>query len=241
MVRRGAYDPQPRRLADNPGTIRERPMTPSLTLPQTAPVMILPDCNFFPFTPLPLHIFEPRYRMMLALALESDRMFCLGTRMSPLHGQRELPVDEEAGIYVHGTIGLVRACVTAPDGTSNLILEGVQRVLFTNWIREEPYRIAVIQGLDTHVEDEARVEASVRRVLAMAAILAERGVRCPPHLDLQMDSSLPRELIADVIAHYFLTDVGERHELLAMECLEDRLESLAERLKGVLGALGPQE
>lgn len=201
--------------------------------------MILPGCNFFPFTPLPLHIFEPRYRAMLALALEGDRMFCLGTRAVPEEGEPGLPVDEAAGVYVHGTIGLVRACVTAEDGTSNLILEGLRRVLFTGWLREEPYRIAALQPLETFVESEVAVDFGVKRVLAIAGTLVDRGMRCPPQLDLRLNSQLPPEVIADVVANYFLSSLEQRHELLTMECLDDRLDFLAECLKAQLGALGP--
>jgi Lon protease-like protein len=210
-----------------------------LQLPRSAPVMILPGCNFFPFTPLPLRIFEPRYRTMLALALEGDRMFCIGTRVAAGPEEAGLPVDEGAGIYVHGTLGLVRACVTADDGTSNLLLEGLRRVLFTGWIREEPYRIAILHPVETFIESQAAVDAGTKRTLAIAATLVERGVRCPPQLDLHLDTRLPPEMVGDVVANYFLTDLEQRHELLAMECLDDRLEFLAECLKAQLGALGP--
>jgi len=200
--------------------------------------MILPGCNLFPFTPLPLHIFEPRYRAMLALALEGDRMFCIGTRVESSMEDMGLPVDEGAGVYVHGTLGLVRACVTSEDGTSNLILEGLRRVLFTDWLREEPYRIAVLHPVETFIESKEAVESGTKRVLAIAATLVDRGMRCPPQLDLKLDTQLPSELIADVVSNYFLCDLEKRHELLAMECLDDRLDFLAECLKLQLGALG---
>ena len=176
---------------------------------------------------------------MLALALESDRMFCIGTRVGPCGPEPGLPVDEAAGVYVHGTVGLVRACVTAEDGTSNLLLEGLRRVLFTGWLREEPYRIAVLQPVETFIENPVMVETGVKRVLAIAGTLVDRGVRCPPQLDLKLNTQLPAELIADVVSNYFLSNVEQRHELLAMECLDDRLEFLAECLKVQLGALGP--
>jgi Lon protease-like protein len=203
--------------------------------------MILPECNFFPFTPLPLHIFEPRYRAMLALALEGDRMFCIGTHVDRAAEESgfTLPVDDQAGIYVHGTLGLVRACVTAEDGTSNLILEGLRRVIFTDWLREEPFRIAKIQPLETYIEEDAVVQSGTKRVLAIASTLVDRGMRCPPQLDLCLNSKLPAELISDVIANYFICNLEQRHELLAMEILDERLEFLAECLKAQLGALGP--
>ena len=50
-------------------------MSSSLTLPKQLPVMPLPGAVLFPHALLPLYIFEPRYRQMLADALHSNRMF----------------------------------------------------------------------------------------------------------------------------------------------------------------------
>src|SRR5262245_34551461 len=43
-------------------------------LPETIPIFPLPDAVLFPNASLPLHIFEPRYRQMVADALEGDRI-----------------------------------------------------------------------------------------------------------------------------------------------------------------------
>ena len=48
-----------------------------MEIPDRAGVMILGERNLFPQAILPLFIFEPRYRAMLAESLESHRMFCL--------------------------------------------------------------------------------------------------------------------------------------------------------------------
>src|SRR4051812_9414207 len=43
----------------------------------TLKVFPLPGIVVFPGTPAPLHIFEPRYRAMVADALEGDRMIAI--------------------------------------------------------------------------------------------------------------------------------------------------------------------
>lgn len=200
--------------------------------------MVLEGCNFFPGTPLPLHIFEMRYRAMLALALEGDRMFCLGSAIA--RPAPELPTDEAAGVYSHGTLGLVRACVQNEDGTSNLILEGLQRVAFRGWLRETPFRIARLEAIETQIVDAEQVKHHAARVVALARVLIERGAtRKPPELDLGWAAEANPELLADFVSNYLLTDFVERHSLLGMACLDKRLEFLGERLKGQLGALGP--
>ncbi|MBI3192595.1 MAG: LON peptidase substrate-binding domain-containing protein, partial [Pedosphaera parvula] len=61
-----------------------------MEIPSEVPVMILPNAILFPQAMLPLHIFEPRYRRMLADALHSHRMFCVA--MQKPGCVRETPV-----------------------------------------------------------------------------------------------------------------------------------------------------
>ena len=78
--------------------------------------MILPETTLFPQMSLPLRIFEPRYRKMLADVLEGGRMFAVALR-HPQH-KRETPMTI-------GGLGLVSSAVTQPDGTSFLTLLGL--------------------------------------------------------------------------------------------------------------------
>src|SRR5438094_7110728 len=99
--------------------------------------MVLPNASLLPNTLLPLHIFEERYRQMLAHSLERHRMFCVAL-MKP--GVSEAHSADD--FFRVGGLGLVRASVSSPDQTSNLILQGLGRVEFTDFVQEEPFRIA---------------------------------------------------------------------------------------------------
>ena len=112
-------------------------MSSSVTLPEQLPVMPLPGAVLFPHALLPLYIFEPRYRKMLEHALQQHRMFCV-TLIKP-----SCPDWHAAEDFFHlATAGLIRACVGRSDGTSNLILQGLQRVRFTSFEQEKPFPIA---------------------------------------------------------------------------------------------------
>ena len=90
-----------------------------MKLPSEIPVMTLPEATLFPQALLPLYIFEPRYRQMLADALHSNRMFSVA--MQKPGSTRETP-SPVAGL------GLIRVSVGHRDGTSHLILQGIARV-----------------------------------------------------------------------------------------------------------------
>src|SRR6266481_7024202 len=112
-------------------------MDSSAFLPEEIPVMPLPGALLFPHALLPLYIFEPRYREMLEHALNHHRMFSVAL-IKPQHAQWRSPQDF---FHIAG-VGLIRACVGRGDGTSNLILQGLERVRFTSFEQEAPFPIA---------------------------------------------------------------------------------------------------
>src|SRR5512135_1284190 len=109
-----------------------------MKIPREIPVMTLPNATLFPQALLPLYIFEPRYRQMLADALHSHRMFSVA--MQKPGSTRESP-SPVAGL------GLIRVSVGHRDGTSHLILQGVARVALEGTLRYKPYRIQRIRPL----------------------------------------------------------------------------------------------
>src|SRR5438045_8556525 len=111
-------------------------------LPEQAPVIPLPGAVLFPHALLPLYIFETRYREMLAHALAHERMFCVAL-LRPESAQWK----SEDDFFDVGTIGLIRACVGRGDGTSNLILQGLERVCFADVVELHPLTIAELGTL----------------------------------------------------------------------------------------------
>ncbi len=109
-------------------------MRDPIELPNAVPVMPLPGALLFPHALLPLYIFEPRYRAMLDHALGEHRMFCVAL-LDPSRSDWSSASD----FRQIATVGLIRACVGRGDGTSNLILQGLQRVNFTGSEQEKPF------------------------------------------------------------------------------------------------------
>lgn len=196
--------------------------------------MVLPQCNFFPHTPLTLYIFEPRYREMLAKVLETDRVFCVGTA---LDGDILAPADPEAGVYQHGTIGLVRACVKNDDGTSHLVLDGLQRVHFKKWIVEEPYRIAELEPIETELADASELAPLLDKLGELLVEMREEQVSMPPLFGEDEWRSVEPAILADWIANYFIEDVHTRHILLSETRLTERFQFLTAWMEGQVAAI----
>jgi ATP-dependent Lon protease len=141
-----------------------------MKLPAEVPVMTLPNATLFPQAFLPLYIFEPRYRQMLADALHSDRMFSVA--MQKPGSKREIP-SLVAGL------GLIRVSVGHRDGTSHLILQGLARVELEEAVRDKPYRIQRIRPLKTPPCDNVTVDALVAKLRELLVDRINLGLTFP--------------------------------------------------------------
>ena len=118
----------------------------------------------FPTTPLPLHIFEPRYRRMLADCLAGDRRFGI----TPRGKQREAP---EPGTV--GCVAEVRVNQELPDGRSNIVVLGESRFELRQLMADEaPYYIAMVEpfgeasGTEPAAEQLEQLRGSFARYFA---------------------------------------------------------------------------
>src|SRR6184192_1422666 len=119
-------------------------MAASVILPEQVPVMPLPGALLFPHALLPLYVFESRYRQMLKHALSNHRMFCVAL-IKPHCAEWQSTAD----FFHTAGVGLIRACVSRGDGTSDLILQGLERVQLTAFEKELPFPIAMIEPLES--------------------------------------------------------------------------------------------
>ena len=193
----------------------------SLALPEVLPVMILSECWLFPGCMLPLYIFEERYRKMLQVALDTHRMFCIGTRID----------SEEGGILPVSTAGVVNACVKHPDGTSSLVLLGTKRIRLIEWVGDEPYRMARVEPMET----DPHCHQSV-------ATLREEVMQSLPPCPADPDHSIAElcarlrttdncEFVCDVLTYHFVRDPEVLNASLVEPNLEKRYRMLLDELR----------
>ena len=205
-------------------------MSTSITLPQQLPVMPLPGAVLFPHALLPLYIFEPRYRKMLEHALRKHRMFCV-TLIKPI-----CPDWRASDDFFHlATAGLIRACVERSDGTSNLVLQGLQRVRFTSFERENPFPIANIETVESRDAPTVETEALGAKVIELYGSLKHDHRQLPAKLDQYLSELRDLEMLADLMASTFVSDPLRRQRLLEERSLNQRLRFLIRYLRDEIG------
>jgi Lon protease-like protein len=207
-----------------------------MKLPREVPVMTLPNATLFPQALLPLYIFEPRYRQMLADALESNRMFSVA--MQRPGNSREVP-SAVAGL------GLIRVSVGHRDGTSHLILQGIARVELEETVRYKPYRVQRIRALSAPPSDTVKTDALLAKVRELLEQRISLGLPLPfPVMAQQktkpgqgepfsakeilryLDSITDPEQAADLVSCAVLPDATERQRILETVDVEERLQRL---------------
>jgi Lon protease-like protein len=187
-------------------------------LPAELPVMVLPDCHLFPGCLLPLYIFEDRYRKMLAHALDSNRMFCIGNREGD---------TEDSPVSRHSTAGLVRACVQQPDGTSHLLLLGLQRIELGEWVQQKPFRIARISPMQTELGDPGDHQRLKAEALKLFGGVSEHASELRKVLEENKDP----EIVCDVLSYHFTRCPKLQQKLMAETSLVRRYEMVIEALR----------
>jgi Lon protease-like protein len=205
-------------------------MSSSVRLPKQLPIMPLPGVVLFPRVLLPLYIFEPRYQKMLEYALQKHRMFCVAL-IKP-----SCPDWHASEDFFHlATAGLIRACVGRGDGTSNLILQGLQRVRFTDFKQETPFPIARIDTVKLPDPTTVETEALGAKVVELYGSLKEDRRQLPAKLDRYLSELRDLEMLADLMASTFVNDPLRRQRLLEEHSLNQRLRFLIRYLRDEIG------
>lgn len=188
--------------------------------------MVLPEATLFPQTMLPLRIFEPRYTAMLKWCLEHDRTFAVALLRPGINAARS-----NADFHHIAGLGLIRACVARPDGTSDLILQGLMRVRFEETLQETPFRVARWSQLNDQTTPWADPTHLTQELLQMCTRLDPTGLHWGPPINQQLAHISEPAVVADVAAHSFLRDPQKRQNILEDLCIESRIRRLIAFLK----------
>lgn len=149
-------------MASAQANIRELPLFP------------LPEVVLFPGCPLPLHIFEMRYRLMVNTVMDGDGMF----------GVLNVSRSTNKAAKIGGCAKIVQ-CDKLPDGRMNILTIGQERFRVREYIQEKPYLIASVEFIeDSDVERDLsnkaqEVEELLRNVFRLSGKISNRQLEVP--------------------------------------------------------------
>ena len=193
-------------------------------LPPTIPIFPLPNAVLFPNVFLPLHIFEPRYRAMVADALRGDRII----GMVLLQPGFEADYERTPPVFPIGCAGVITHAEPLPDGRYNIILRGIEKFRIVREDYSRPYRLADIDPLSESVAEPDRVTLRQhrQRLEALLAALVERSGSDP-----KFPPAVADEDLVNALAQYVQLDPIERQALLERDGVLARCRALVELLE----------
>ena len=196
------------------------PPQTAVVLPSTVPLFPLPDVVLFPDVSLPLRIFEPRYRAMVADALEGNRII----GMVLLRPGYEADYEGRPPIFAVGCAGVITQVEQLANGEYTLVLRGLQKFEVMSEEPGGPYRVAHITPLPEPPLDETQTAAIRAERQRVETLLVRLGIEPAP-------AALSDAGLVIGLAQILELTPLEWQELLERDGVLARLRSLADRLE----------
>jgi Lon protease-like protein len=164
-------------------------------LPPTIPIFPLPNVVLFPNVFLPLHIFEPRYRAMVADSLAGDRIIGMSLLQPGFEGNYE----GRPAVYLVGCAGVITHAEPLADGRYNIVLRGIEKFRIEDEDATRPYRLARVDAIPEQASEPERatLRQERRRLEAILVAAIERGGGDP-----KFPPSIPDEDLVNALAQY---------------------------------------
>ena len=194
------------------------------------PLFPLPGVVFLPNTVMPLHVFEARYRDLVADSLAGNRL--LGLPM--LAAGWESDYDGRPAVLPIAGVGRIIEHHRFPDGRYNIAVKGLGRIRIDH---EHPtahsYRVAHATLLAEELPGE---KSMLKPLLAQIQMLLLQIMTLHPQLRKRLEGMMdnPGPEIIDALAHLLIQDVHQRQCYLEQDRLDLRAEQVISGLAGVI-------
>jgi Lon protease-like protein len=188
------------------------------SLPEVIPLFPLDDIFVFPNILLPLNIFEPRYRAMVADALKGDRVI----GMVQLRPGYEPNYEGRPPVFAIGCAGVITQVDQLPDGRYTILLRGLVKFRILSEDQSRPYRLARVEPIPEEPDDRERAALAKQRERLLALLPA--GSEPPPR-------DVSDEDLINALAQYSRIGALQRQELLELNGPLLRSEALIKLLE----------
>lgn len=193
----------------------------------------LPDTVLFPGTMLPLHVFEPRYRAMVADAMGGDRLVAIAL----LKPGYEAEYEGTPAIHDVVGIGQIVHVQRVRDGRYYLALQGLCRARITTELpTDKPWRIARTQHMPDVLPDEGE-QALEDQLMVLRGCLVRLVARMPQRaqaLTEILENLKSPALLADVLCAVALEKPDDRQRALGITSVSERIALATEAIADLL-------
>jgi ATP-dependent Lon protease len=184
------------------------------------PVLPLRNTVLFPDIIIPVSIGRKKSIALLE-HLGQSKMVVFTTQ-----ADSEVDSPAAADLYTLGTAGTVMKVLKLPDGSANIIVQGLQRVRIDTFLQEEPYFTASLTVLDDAASDMQQINVYARTIKQLAAKVIELSPNIPNEASYAVQNIDNPRFLIHFIASNLSVGAAEKQSILATGSLRERAEML---------------
>ncbi|MBW1668175.1 MAG: endopeptidase La [Deltaproteobacteria bacterium] len=211
---------------------KKRPLHLASAEESQYPLLPLRDVVVFPNMVVPLFVGREKSIKALEYAMSHEKEIFLSA-------QKDAKVDNpsQKDIYTFGTLGTVLQLLRLPDGTVKALIEGKHRGKIQSYIyNQEFFMVQVLTLLDEYkIDDECK--ALMRTVIESFEEYAKLNEKIGKDLVSTISAIEDPARLADTVAAHLAMKVKDKQDLLQIENLNKRLETLFEKLRSEINIL----
>jgi Lon protease-like protein len=192
---------------------------------EALPIFPLPRLVMMPRDVLPLHVFEPRYRALVAHCMAGDRVLAMAT----LEPGADATTDPRPPIHPELAVGVILRHQALPDGRSNIVLQWLARAsLVSETEGSTPFRVVRARVRDD-VDDMGLRLPQLRALVVQIGSYSEAAAAEALRL-----ADLDPVAMVDEIARRMLEGPDDRRRYVQLDRLSDRAALLEQRLADLI-------
>ena len=194
---------------------------PALDIPDVLPILPLRDTVVYPFAVVPLAVGKER-----SISLIDDAM--RGPRLVGLVAQKNAEI-EQAGpddCFTVGTVARIARMLRVPDGTIQVIMQGLERIKILDYVATEPFLRAHARLAPEPPATDIETEALKRNAIQMFQRLVSLVQYLPSELALAALNLEDTRQVIYLIASNVQMELELRQEILELDSLREKLQRL---------------
>ncbi len=204
-----------------------------ITPRQPTPVLSLRDVVVFPHMVIPLFVGRERSVRALEETMNVDKQILLVTQKNP---ETESPEAED--LFDCGTLATILQMLRLPDGTTKVLVEGVERVHIDEMSEPDGYLAGRWHYLEhAEAEDERVLEVTMRSLMGLFEQYVKLSRKIPPELLTTLAGIEDPSRLADTIAAHLGIRIEDKQQILETASILKRMERLMALVEGEIDVL----
>lgn len=198
----------------------------------TLPLLPLRDVVVFPHMVIPLFVGRPKSIKALEAAMAADKTILLVAQKSAAKDE-----PDASDLYDIGCISNILQMLKLPDGTVKVLVEGVQRARLDHVEDRKSLFVAQVTPIESSERNANEIEAMRRAILSQFDQYVKLNKKIPPEILTTLAGIEDAGRLADTVAAHLPIKLEHKQAILALSCVDERLEKLLAQLETELDIL----